>query len=127
MPRLPFFDTFIRMEENENTTEYESADPIFILETSDPKVVHIELSKTGRETIGDGTDDVIEDLAENIDQNFKSSGYIYNVCVGKDGETIDITPFEDEDDFSQEVFNIIAEELNFMDNLVSDVGDEEGL
>lgn len=92
---------------------------LFTFESADPKIVTIGLSPLGREKIEDVTS-VIEDLMDNIDQNFRTEGYLYDIRLSDDEEGIEIRPFEDGDEFNQDVFNVISEELEFMDNLVGD-------
>lgn len=95
-------------------------DPIFLFETTDPKIVHIAISTFGKEKIGKESGHVLEDLVDNIDQNLRGAGYIYDVQLNLDTETIDIEPFEGIESFNQEVFDIISEELQFSDMLLRD-------
>lgn len=107
------------MEENEKTSA------VFVLDTTDPKVVTITLSDLGQELVGDDAASTFEDLMDNIDQNFRTAGFMYELTLLNDGNGIEIRPFEDGDDFTQEVFNLIAEELDFMDSLVNNQDEEE--
>lgn len=79
----------------------------------------------GRELVGDDASSTFEDLMENIDQNFRSGGYIYDLQINDTEDGIVIKPFEDDEEFNQEVFNLISEEVDFMDKLVNNTDDEE--
>ena len=92
-------------------------DPIFIFNTSDASVVSIGLSTTGLDLVQDTTS-VFEDLLENLDLSLKNAGYMYNIDADITLGQITIKPFEDIVPFNQEVFDIIAEELQFTDNLI---------
>lgn len=95
-------------------------EPVFSFETSDPKIVRISISKTGKDIIAQDIENIFTDLAENIDQSLRTAGYMYNIVADMKNHTMNITPFEDIESFNQEVFDIIAEELQFTDNLVRD-------
>ncbi len=103
--------------------QQEDANTIFSFETSDPTVVTIGLSPIGKDKVDDAAS-VFEDLLENLDQNLRTSGYIYDIQLIDNDEGITIKPFEDGEEFNQEVFNLIAEELDFMDKLVTDEDEE---
>jgi hypothetical protein len=100
----------------------EKIDPIFTFETSDPRVVLISLSQTGKD-ITNGDTSALEDMAENIDQSLRGAGYMYDININTEEGTVTITPFEHIESFNQEVFDLIAEELQFTDNLLR--GDSE--
>jgi hypothetical protein len=98
----------------------ETQNPIFTFDTTNPTLVSISLSETGKEIIGDNTESVLEDLIENIDQSLRGAGYIYDITSDIEAEQIYIKPFEGTDAFNQEVFDLIAEELQFSDSLLRD-------
>lgn len=106
--------------------QQEDTNTIFSFETSDPRVVSITLSTLGKDKV-DEPASVFEDLLENLDQNLRTAGYIYNIQLTDDSDGIVIKPFEDEEEFNQEVFNLIAEELDFMDKLLNDDSEDEEL
>ena len=100
-------------------------DPIFTFDTTDPAIVSISLSKTGKDIVQENTQSVLEELGENIDQSLRGAGYMYNISIDEEASQIRITSFEGSDAFNQEVFDLIAEELQFSDNLLRDQEDEE--
>ncbi len=102
----------------------ETHNPLFTFDTTNREVVLLALSETGKDLVGGNMSSVFEDLAENIDQSLRNAGYIYNIEVDTEAEQISIKPFENVEPFNQEVFDIIAEELLFTDNLLRD--DEDG-
>lgn len=99
-------------------------EPLFTFDTSNPQVISIFISQTGKD-ITDGDTSVMEDLVENIDQSLRNAGYMYNITLDVSKDTVTITPYEHVESFNQEVFDLIAEELQFTDNLLR--GDEEDM
>lgn len=95
-------------------------DPIFTFDTADSSIVRISLSETGKDLARENIEGVLEDLMENIDQSLRGSGYIYNITLNKEELQIDITSFDSTESFNQEVFDLIAEELQFSDSLLRD-------
>lgn len=108
-------------------TKKESVTPIFLFETTNPKVVHISFSESGKEKVGSDSSSILEDLVENIDQSLRGAGYMYDLKLDLSQETIDIEPFEGIESFNQEVFDLISEELQFSDILIRDEDELEDM
>jgi len=102
----------------------ENNNPLFTFDTTNPTIVTLSLSPEGREIAGENSSHIFDDLVENLDQSLRNAGYMYNIQANMADEQISIKPFENIEPFNQEVFDIIAEELLFTDNLLR--GDEDG-
>lgn len=99
-------------------SQQKQSNPIFLFETSDPTVVHISISEYGQEKLNNNAEDILEDLVDNLDVSLRNAGYMYNITLDALAQTVDIAPYEGVEGFNQEVFDLIAEELQFSDTMV---------